>query len=71
MAIIWVQNGSREFDETTLVEAVKKLSGVSDAKFTRDKPAILMIDYCTKEIRAINLVEAITSMGAYARIVGC
>ena len=71
MAIIWVQNGANEFDKSNLIETVKNMPGVFGAKFTREKPAILMVDYCTKETKAINLVEGINSLGAYARIVGC
>lgn len=71
MAIIWVQNGASEFDKASLVAAVKQMNGVSDASFTREKPAILMVDYSTKETRAVELVEGINSLGAYAKIVGC
>ena len=71
MAIIWVQNGTAEFDKASLVTAVKQMSGVSDASFTREKPAILMVEYCTKETKAVELAEGINSLGAYAKIVGC
>ena len=71
MAIIWVQNGTVALDKATLVAAVKQMSGVSDASFTREKPAILMVDYCTTETRAVELVAGINGLGAYAKIVGC
>lgn len=71
MAIIWVQNGTVELDKATLVAAVKQMTGVSGASFTREKPAILMIEYCTKDTRAVELVAGINSLGAYAKIVGC
>ena len=71
MAIIWVQKGSRELDRDALIDSVKAMSGVSDAKFTRVKPAILMVDYCSQETKAVRLVESISNLGAYARIVGC
>ncbi len=71
MAIIWVQNGSRELDKDALIDSVEAMPGVSNAKFTREKPAILMIDYCRQETKAVRLVESISNLGAYARIVGC
>jgi len=71
MAIIWVQNGQRKFDKISLIEAVKKMTGVSDACFTREQPAILMVDYSTKETRAVELVAGINALGAHAKIVGC
>jgi len=71
MAIIWVKNGSNELDKMRLIQFLKKTTGVSDASFTREKPAILKVDYCTKEIKAANLVEKINSLGVFARIVGC
>ena len=71
MAIIWVQNGSQKFDKDALVDSVKAMPGVSDATFTREKPAILMVDYRSQETKAVRLVEAISNLGMYARIVGC
>ena len=71
MAIIWVQNGAEAFNKISLIESVKKMNGVYDANFTREKPAILMVDYCTKETRAVELVAGINRSGAYAKIVGC
>jgi hypothetical protein len=71
MAIIWVQKGTREFDKNVLIDSVNAMPGVSSTKFTREKPAILMIDYCAQETKAVRLVEGINNLGAYARIVGC
>ena len=50
MAIIWVQNGRRKFDK----DSVKAMPGVSDATFTREKPAILMVDYRSQETKAVK-----------------
>jgi hypothetical protein len=52
MAIIWVQNSSRELDKDALIDSVEAMSGVSDAKFTRETPAIMMINYCSRETKA-------------------
>jgi hypothetical protein len=71
MAIIWVRDGSDELDKMRLIRSLKKMTGVFDARFTREKPAILMIEYCTKETRAVNLAEKINAMGVVAKIVGC
>jgi hypothetical protein len=70
MAIIWVQN-AKAFDKNALIDSINAMPGVSGAKFTREKPAILMIDYCARETKAVRLVEGINNLGAYARIVGC
>jgi len=71
MAIVWVHNDKNQFDRTQLLEAIKGVRGVSDANFGRDKPAILMIDYCVKELSAVNLIQHIRDMGLHAKIVGC
>jgi len=71
MAIIWVKDGSNDLDIMRFIQSVKKMTGVSDARFTREKPAILMIEYCTKETRAVYLAEEINAMGIVAKIVGC
>jgi len=71
MAIVWVHNGENQFDRTQLLETIKGMSGVSDANFGRDKPAILMIDYCVKEVSAVNLIQSIRELGLHAKIVGC
>lgn len=71
MAIIWVQHGSRKLDRNAFIDSVKAMPGVLHAKFTREKPAILMIDYCGQETKAVRLVDSINNLGTYARIVGC
>lgn len=71
MAIVWVHNGKNQFDRTQLLDTIKAISGVSDANFGRDKPAILMIDYCVKELSAVNLIQRIRDLGLHAKIVGC
>ncbi len=71
MAIIWLKEGSNELDKMRFIQSVKKMTGVFDASFTREKPAILMIEYCTKETKAVSLAGEINGMGIDARIVGC
>jgi hypothetical protein len=70
MAIIWVKSGENELDKVRLIQSMKNTAGVSDANFTTEKPAVLLVDYCTKEVKAARLVEKINSMGIFARIVG-
>ena len=71
MAIIWVKDGSNELDKMRLLQTVKKMEGVFDASFTRETPAIMMIDYCTKEVKAGDLAKNINDLGIIAKIVGC
>ena len=71
MAIIWLKNGSNELDKMRFIHSLKNMTGVFDARFTREKPSILMIEYCTKETKALSLAKAINGMGVDAKIVGC
>lgn len=71
MAILWVQGHPSEINKPGLLEAVRKLTGVTGVTFARDKPAILAIDYSARETRATKLVEAVRRLGASAKIVGC
>jgi hypothetical protein len=71
MAIIWLKNGSNELDKMRFIQSLKNMTGVFDARFTREKPAILMIEYCTKDTKALSLAEEINTMGVDAKIVGC
>ena len=47
------------------------MTGVADASFTREKPAIVMVDYRKQETNATDVVRGISSLGIFARIVGC
>lgn len=61
----------KALDKTMLIDAGKDMTGVLDARFTKEKFAVLMVDYCTKEIKAASLADGMKSLGIYARIVGC
>jgi hypothetical protein len=54
-----------------LIQSLKKMTGVCDASFTREKPAILMINYWTNQTSAAELVKDISDLGIFARRVGC
>ena len=71
MSIIWVKNASNELDKKRLIQSLKKMTGVSGASFTREKPDIVMVDYGTDQISAAELVEGISALGIFARRVGC
>jgi hypothetical protein len=71
MSIIWVKNASNELDKMRLIQSLKKMTGVFDASFTREKPAIVMIDYWADQTSAAELVEGISDLGIFARRVGC
>jgi len=71
MSIIWVKNASNELDKMRLIQSLKKMAGVCDASFTRESPAILMVDYWANQTGAAELVESISALGIFARRVGC
>lgn len=71
MSILWIRNASNELDKKRLIQSLKKMTGVSDASFTREKPDIVMVDYQTDQISAAELVEGISALGLFARRVGC
>lgn len=71
MSIIWVKKASNELDKKRLIQSLKKMTGVSDASFTREKPDMVMVDYETDKVSAAELVEDISGMGIFARRVGC
>ena len=71
MSIIWVKNASNELDKKRLIQTLKKMTGVSDASFTREKPDMVMVDYETDKVTAAELVEGISNLGIFARRVGC
>ena len=71
MSIIWVKNAANELDKMRLIQSLKKMTGVADASFTREKPAIIMVDYSKKETSAADVVKGINGLGIFARIVGC
>jgi regulator of extracellular matrix RemA (YlzA/DUF370 family) len=71
MSIIWVKNGANKLDKMRLIQSLKKMTGVADASFTRETPAIVMVDYRTDQISAAQLVEGISGLGVFARRVGC
>jgi len=71
MSIIWVKNAANELDKKRLIQSLKKMTGVSDASFTREKPAIVMVNYQTNQTSAADLVEGISGLGIFAQRVGC
>ena len=70
-AIIWLKNGSDTTAKRAIVSTLKMLKGVSDVHCVREKPCIMMVDYCREEVRATTVIGAINIHGGLARIVGC
>ncbi len=71
ISIIWVKSASNELDKMRLIQSLKKMTGVVDASFTRETPAIVMVNYCNKETSAVDVAKGISGLGIFARRVGC
>lgn len=70
-AIIWLKNDSDERAKEAIATTLQSLSGVSEVHYVREKPCIMMVDYCRHQVKATNLIGAINIHGGCARIVGC
>lgn len=70
-AIIWLKNDSDARAKEAIATTLQSLSGVSEVHYVREKPCIMMVDYCRHQVKATNLIGAINIHGGCARIVGC
>lgn len=70
-AIIWLKNNSDEIAKAAISNTLHTLQGVSEVHYVREKPCIMMVDYCQQQVKATTLISAINLHGGVARIVGC
>ena len=70
-AIIWLKNHSNKTAKSAIAATLQAMDGVSEVTYVRDKPCIMMVDYCRHQIKAVKLIGAVNIHGGVARIVGC
>ena len=70
-ATIWLKKGVNQTAEKAIAKSLYALEGVSRVNYIRQKPCIMMVEYCTKHLNSSTLISAVNMHGGVGRIIGC
>lgn len=70
-ATIWLKSGANETAQKAIAKSLYSLEGVSRVNYIQQKPCIMMVEYCTKNLTSSALISAVNIHGGIGRIIGC
>lgn len=71
VALLWLKGTPDDDEKHQVLRTLGEIDGVLGLKFVRENPAVMMVDYCGKEVRVEHLVSKVAVSGSVIRRVGC
>lgn len=71
VALLWLKGRSDEVEKRQVLQVLNDTDGVLGLKFVREDPTVMMVDYCSKEVKVEQLVSKVAASGFTIRRVGC
>ncbi|MEZ5478184.1 MAG: hypothetical protein R3E95_12085 [Thiolinea sp.] len=68
MAIFWLKTQPQNH---TALPMLEQLQGVQTVRIMREQPTLMMVEYCSQQIRTPELVAAMDRHGSCMRQSGC